>query len=252
MKRYFLLIFVVQFVSCVSKKNIIPFQYDRINLEEVDNNFSTVFKADDLLQIIITARDIESVRPFNLFGTNFTVAGAPIGQPQLQNYLVDSNGFIDFPILGRIKVIGKSKEELIKIIKDKIEPDYVKNPTINIFITNFRITVTGDVARPGVFNIPNERITILEAIGMAGDLNITARRDNIKVIREVDGKKKIYEANLLTKNIFTSPVYYLQQNDVIFVEPNNAKSQTAAYNPNTGLFLSLTSIIIAALNLIIR
>ena len=138
------------------------------------------------------------------------------------------------------------------MFKDKLDPDYVKNPTINIFIANFRVTVSGDVARPGTFTIPNERISIVEALGLAGDLNPTGQRNNIKVIREEGGKKKIITVNLLSKEVFTSPVYYLQQNDLVYVEPNQAKSQYAAYNPNTGLFVSIASLLITLITLITR
>lgn len=232
--------------SCVSKKSIVYFQNDEINQNEVTNDFVTIFKPDDLLQITISAEDIESVQPFNLPVTNFSsVSGSAFGQPLQQNYLIDSEGYIDFPILGKLKLGGQDREKVINMFKNKLDPDYVKNPTINIFISNFKITVSGDVTRPGTYTIPNERVTIIEALGLAGDLNISAQRDNIKVIREEKGKKNIYVVDLKSNKLFTSPVYYLQQNDLVYVEPNYAKSQSAAFNQNTGLFVSIGSILIS-------
>lgn len=251
--KYILICLTITFLtSCVSKKKIVYFQNDEINQELVSNDFVTTFKSDDLLQITISAKELESVAPFNLPVANFMQVGKGMGQMQQQTYLIDSKGYIDFPVLGKLKIGGKTREEVVQMFKDKLDPDYVKNPTINIFIANFRVTVSGDVARPGTFTIPNERISIVEALGLAGDLNPTGQRNNIKVIREEGGKKKIITVNLLSKEVFTSPVYYLQQNDLVYVEPNQAKSQYAAYNPNTGLFVSIASLLITLITLITR
>lgn len=243
----------VVITSCVSKKNIIYFQNDQIDQSKVSNNFVTIFKPDDLLQITVSAQDLESVQPFNLPAVNFAAFnGAAIGQPLQQNYLIDSKGYIDFPVLGKLKIGGRTREDVLKMFKEKLDPDYVKNPTINIFISNFKVTVQGDVARPGTYTIPNERITIIEALGLAGDTNISAQRKNIKVIREEGNKKNIYFVDLRSNKIFTSPVYYLQQNDLIYVEPNYAKSQSAAFNQNTGLFVSIGSILISLMAVLTR
>jgi polysaccharide export outer membrane protein len=239
--------------SCVSKKKITYFQNDTINQAEVSNDYKTIFKPDDLLQIVISSQDIKSAIPFNLPAVNVSVSSeVAVGQPRLQNYLIDSNGEIDFPILGKIKVGGRTREEVIQTFKDKLNPKYIKDPTINIFITNFKVTVSGDVRRPGTFTIPNERITILEAIGLAGDLNISAKRDDVLVVREEGNKKVQYRVDLLSNSVFTSPVYYLQQNDFIYVDPNNAKAQSAATNQNTGLFVSIGSILISLMTILTR
>lgn len=250
---FFPLILLIFLSSCVSKKNITRFQFDEIDQLLVSNDYKTIFKPDDLLQITISAQNLKSVAPFNLPAVNFSATtGLAIAQPMQQAYLVDSKGEIDFPVLGKIKVGGKSREEVIDLFKSKLDPEFVNNPTINILITNYKITVTGDVFRPGTFTVRNERITILEALGLAGDLNISARRDNIKVIREEGQEKKVYTVNLLSNKSFTAPVYYLQQNDVVYVEPNNPKAQSAAFNQNTGLFVSIGSIIISLIAVLTR
>lgn len=239
--------------SCVSKKTITYFQNDSIDQAKVSNNYKTIFKPDDLLEITISAEDVNSVKPFNLPAATFAAnTGSVIGQPSQQKYLIDSNGEIEFPTLGKLKIGGLTREEVIKMFKEKLDPDYIKSPLINIRIANFKITVLGDVRLPGTFNVPNERITILEAIGLAGDLNISAKRSDVLVTREEGNKKVFYRVDLLSNEIFTSPVYYLQQNDVIYIDPNRAKAQSAATNQNTGLFVSIGSILISLIAVLTR
>jgi polysaccharide export outer membrane protein len=243
----------IAFASCVSKKDIVYFQNDTIDQSQVSNSYKTIIKPDDVLQITITALDVEAVRPFNLAAVTYsTSSNSAIGVAQQQTYLVDTNGEIDFPVLGKLKIGGLTRDELIAFLKDKLEPDYILNPNINVRIANYKITVLGDVQRPGSYPIPNERITILEALGLAGDLNLSAQRENILVQREEEGKKVQYRVDLLSKKIFTSPVYYLQQNDVVYVEPNYAKIQSASANSNTSLIISVTAVLIGVLNILTR
>lgn len=252
LKKIVFAVFILIFTSCVSKKQIVYFQNDTINQSLVSNNYKTVFKADDLLQITVSSLDLEAVKPFNLPAVTYaTTTNNVIGTPQQQSYLIDNEGFIDFPLLGKLKFGGLTRSEAIQLLKNKLDPDYVKNPTINIKISNFTITVLGDVKTPGTFTIPNERITVLEAIGLAGDLNITGIR-NIEVFREEHNEKKSYKLDLKSNTIFTSPAYYLQQNDVVYVQPNKASSQDAAYNRNTGLFVSIGSIIVSLIAILTR
>jgi polysaccharide export outer membrane protein len=251
----FLLLFLLggYLTSCVSKKDIVYFQNDAIEQEKVSNSFKTMIKPDDLLQITITALDIEAVRPFNLTSVNYANnSNMSAGQAQQQNYLVDTKGEIDFPVLGKIKVGGLTRNEAVDILKNKLSPDYIKDPNVNIRIANYKISVLGDVKRPGSYNIPNERITILDALALAGDVNISGQRNNVLIIREDAGEKMQYRVDLRSNKLLTSPVYYLQQNDVVYVEPNYASVQSASSNSNTSLFISLTGLIITIVSLIIR
>jgi polysaccharide export outer membrane protein len=251
--NYILLLLTIGFSSCISNKTIAYFQFDEIDQEKVSNVYKTVFKPDDLLQITVASDDIAAVKPFNLPAVSFSAAtNSAAGQIQQLSYLIDSNGEIDFPVFGKLKIGGLTREETIRMLKSRINPDYVKDPTINIRISNFKITVQGDVRSPGTFNIPNERVTILDAIGLAGDLNISGKRDNVLVIREEGALKKEYRVNLLSKKTYTSPVFYLQQNDIVYVEHNYAKIQSASSNTNTGLFISITGTLIAIVTLLIR
>lgn len=252
-KTLLLFSFAILITSCVSKKDIIYFQNDDIDQSKVSNSYKTIIKPDDLLQITITALDTEAVRPFNLAAVTYsTSSNSAIGVAQQQNYLVDSNGEIDFPVIGKLKIGGLTREELIALLKTKLDPDYIKNPNINIGIANFKVSVLGDVRAPGSYTIPNERITILEAIALAGDTNISAERSDISVFREEDGKKVQYKVDLLSNKTFTSPIYYLQQNDMVYVKQNYARIQSASSNSNTTLFISVTGLIITIASLLIR
>ncbi len=251
-KKIVLFIIIVTISSCASRKDIVYFQNDEVDQSKTNTAYKTVFKADDLLQITISALDLETVKPFNLPAVTFsTTTDRAVGTPQQQAYLIDNEGFIDFPVLGRIKLAGLSRTEAIDLLKNKLSPDYVKNPTINIKIANFSITVLGDVKMPGRFTIPNERISVLEAVGLAGDLNMSGIRI-IEVKREENNQIKTYKLDLRSNKVFNSPAYYLQQNDVVYVEPNKSSSQDAAYNKNTGLFISLGSVVISLLTLLTR
>lgn len=249
----FSFLIIILITSCVSKKDIVYFQNGSYDKNEISNDYQLRFKPDDMLQIVVSAENMESVLPFNLPVVAFqTITGNVFGQPQQQAYLVDKNGYIEFPVLGPLKVSALTRVEVIRLIKKKLDPDYVKDPIVNIFITNFKVTVQGDVSRPGTFTVLNERLSIFDALGLAGDLNITGNRENVLVIREENGTKNEYRVNLKSKKTLTSPAYYLQQNDVVYVEPNYAKSQDAAYNRSTGLFISLASVLISLITVLTR
>ncbi|AOW17230.1 sugar transporter [Polaribacter vadi] len=252
-KVVFAFFFLTLFSNCVSKKDIVYFQNDSIDQAKVSNSYKTIIKPDDLLQITITALDIEAVRPFNLAAVTYaTSSNSAVGVAQQQTYLVDTNGEIDFPVLGKLKIGGLTRVEVIDLLIYKLSPDYIKEPNVNIKIANYKISVMGDVQRPGSYSVPNERITILDALALAGDLNISGQRNNILIIREEGNKKVQYQVDLRSNKLLTSPVYYLQQNDVVYVEPNYARIQSASSNSNTSLFISITGLIITIASLLTR
>jgi polysaccharide export outer membrane protein len=198
-----------------------------------------IYKTDDILAINVAALDPEAVQPFNLTvpannGNNLT---AIQGQQQLQTYLVDYDGNIDFPVLGKIKVAGLTRPQLTALLTERISA-YVKDPIVNVRLSNFTITIIGEVASPGTFTIQDERITLLEALGLANDLTIYGVRKDVLVIREVDGQKKFAKVDLRSINTINSPVYYLQQNDVIYVAPNGARVRSSTFNQNNLVLLS--------------
>ena len=165
-------------------------------------------------------------------------------------YLIDKDGMIDFPIIGKIKIAGLDRNEAIELLKNQLSV-YIKKPIVNIRILNYKITVIGEVSKPGTFTIPNERITILEAIGIAGDLTITGKRNNVLIIRDIDGQKINFRVDLTKNELFKSPVYYLNQNDVVYVEPNRTKINSSAINPsNAGIIISSISLFITTIVLL--
>lgn len=244
--------------SCVSKKKINYFQettsVDTLGKKNT-HSYTPVFKTDDFLAITISSMDVESIKPFVLENSlNSTSSQMPTyssGMAAKSGYLIDANGDVDFPILGKIHLAGMNRMEATELIKIRLS-EYVSDPVVTVRIQNFKVTVLGDVKSPGSFNIPNERITLIEAIGIAGDLNITGVRQNVLVIRDVDGVKQEFRVDLTSKDIFQSPVYYLSQNDVVYIEPNRAKRNSSLISSTAGVFISIASLVITTISLITR
>ena len=244
--HYILLGILVILSSCGSRKDAVYFQdVDLMHVSKSISNYNPPIKPDDMLTISVSALDQDAVRPFNLPIASFAGQDGTIGREVLQNYLVDSNGNIDFPVLGTIKLAGLNRIQATTLLKDMLK-EYIKNPIVVLRIINFKVTILGEVRNPGSFTIPNERITILEAIGLAGDLNIQAKRNNILVVREKKGKKSYVRVDLTSEDVFNSPVYYLEQNDVIYVEPNESKIKSSAVGPSTNATLTVVSILVTA------
>lgn len=234
--------------SCSQQKKITYYQ----NIDQISefngSNFEPTIQPDDLLMIIVSAPDQEAAAPFNLTTENIpTVIGqANIAQRQQQLYLVDKNGVIDFPVLGSLNVGGVTKTEVVKLLKDKLL-QYVKNPIVNMRIMNYKITVYGEVVKPGSYPISSERITITEALSMAGDLTIYGKRNNIIVVREINGKKTVGRVDITKADFINSPFYYLSQNDLVYVEPNKAKSSSSTFNQNTSVWIAIASLVSSAI-----
>ena len=185
--------------SCANKKKLVYFQGNPPNSEN-NKSYSPILRADDLISITIMGLDEISVKPFNLPSNNINqnVGGYSQGTPSPPGYLIDSEGNIDFPVIGKVKLGGLTRSTAIDLLKEKLKP-YLTNPTVLIRILNYKVTVLGEVKNPGTFSIPNERITLPEALGIAGDLQITGLRKNVLVIRDVDGKKTETRVDLTTK-----------------------------------------------------
>ena len=241
--------------SCVSRKEIAYFQ-DLPQLQaEVNLAKSNLdIQPNDLLTITVSAANLEAVQPFNLPVTSAPRVGEPgsvSGNMQLQSYLVDSDGNIEFPVLGTVHVAGLTRQELVEKLKQEISL-YVQNPIVNIKIINFQVTVLGEVVRPGTFTVPDERISLPKALGLAGDLTIYGQRNNVLVMRETGGKTEYKYIDLTGSDFINSPYYYLQQNDVIYVEPNKAQRQGASYNRNASVYISIASVLISLIVVIFR
>ena len=240
--------------SCSTHNKIVYFQNKSVDSLWHQSNYTPTLKTDDFLSILITADDPEAAAAFNFPpGTqqNFN-NGYVIGNPAIIGYLVNANGEIKLPIIGSLKVAGLNRMEATSLIEGKLK-EYIKNPVVNIQIQNYKVTVLGDVRNPGTFKIPNERMTVLEAIGLAGDLRMTGNRKNVLVIRDENGKKTEYRLDLTSKDIFSSPAYYLTQNDVVYVEPNStAQSESTLWRTTGPIFISLTSLVVTTITLVFR
>ena len=232
-------IFSLSLASCVSKKDVVYFQNAKDFETLVDTDtFTPKFKVNDIVSIFVSTFDMEAVEPFNL-----AKGGSDISNPQFIDYLVNIDGNIDYPVLGKIKFLGLSMQEAQDLLKDKLAL-YLKDPIVNIRILNFRISVLGEVRSPGRYDVSGERITVLEALAMAGDLNIKGHRENVLVIRDFNGSKTYTRVDLTNKELFNSPVYYLTQNDVVYVEPNNSAVSSASGDTRIGTIISITSFLV--------
>ncbi|HEY9184690.1 MAG TPA: polysaccharide biosynthesis/export family protein [Salegentibacter sp.] len=244
--------------SCVSREEIVYFQ----GLKEAEARMdkqrknSLKIKPNDLITISVSAPEQTAALPFNLpvigvpqGGTDMGVAVN--GRQQLQTYLVEENGTIDFPILGQVAVEGFSQQELASKLKEKIRR-YVQDPIVNVRLVNFQVSVLGEVKRPGTFDVQDAYITLPQALGMAGDMSIYGKRDNVLVMREENGVTTHAYLDLGDAKIINSPYYYLQQNDVVYVEPNGPQRQSASYNRNAGVYISIASVLVSMAVLLTR
>ena len=253
---FFLVALLTMLASCGTPKDIAYFQ-DAEQHESYKNvNKKDVFiHRDDLLSIVVNSQAAEAALPFNLPMASYYVGGVDAyGQHRILGYLVDKEGFIDFPVLGKIRAEGLTRNLLRDLIKEMlINEGLLKDPIVTVNFLNFRVSVQGEVNQPGSFNITGERVTLLEALSMAGDLTIYGRRDRVAVIRELNGKSTITYHDLRSIDIFKSPCYYLQQNDVIYVEPNKRRMQQSNINQNNsvGVWLSIVSVLLTATTVII-
>lgn len=253
--KWVLLSWVILFSACNSTKEVVYLQ-DVVPLkqQDIERKYEVFIHEDDLLSIMVNSKDPELALPFNMPLVTYQIGSESSGQQRVLGYLVDTNGDIDFPILGKIHVVGLSRLELRDLIKEKlISGDYIKDPVVTVQFLNYKVSVMGEVARPGSFTITGDRITLLEALSMAGDLTIYGRRDRVAVIREENGKRTILFHDLRSSDIFTSPCYYLQQNDIVYVEPNKAKAGQRDINQNNSVsvWLSAVSVLAAVASLLV-
>lgn len=240
--------------SCTAPKEVLYFQdIDRLKQEAIAREYEVKIRPDDLLGIIVTGKDQEVVLPFNLPVTSYQI-GETYTQQRLAGYLVDPAGDIDFPFLGKLHVAGLTRTEVTELIKDRLSgEDLLKDPVVTVQFLNFKVSVMGEVARPGTFDITGDRVTLLEALSMAGDLTIYGRRDRVAVIREENGERTVRYHDLRSSDIFESPCYYLQQNDVVYVAPNDIRTGSSRINSNNSasVWLSAVSVLASIASLIV-
>ncbi|MHA4809103.1 polysaccharide biosynthesis/export family protein [Flavitalea flava] len=235
-----LIAFLTTAVSCTTYQKV-PYMQDAVSFtkQKIPVAYQITIENDDLLSISVSSKDTVLAQPFNR---------APGGH----GYLVNQKGVIDFPVFGEIKVAGKTPIVLADALRSRIISEgYIKDPSVAVKLLNFKISVMGEVNKPGVYPIPSERVSILEALTLAGDMSVYGKRDKVLVIREEEGQRDMHYIDVNSTSLFNSPYYYLRQNDLVYVEPNKARAQQSEYNPRLPLILSAVSVLTSIASIII-
>lgn len=244
--------------GCTSYKKV-PYLQD----PEVVNNYGkeiplydAKIMPKDILNITVNTTDPAAAAPFNLTvqdPLNASISSyRTTTQPSLQQYLVNNEGEIDFPVLGQLKVSGLTKNQAEGLIRERLIPYLKETPVVTVRMVNYKISVLGEVTHPGTFTVTNEKVNVLEALAMAGDMTVYGVRDNVKLVREdADGKRQIQTLNLNDANLVLSPYFYLQQNDILYVTPNKTKARNSDIGNSTTIWISATSILVSIASLLV-
>jgi polysaccharide export outer membrane protein len=254
-----LFILVIVLGSCASREKLRYYQGVEQAVQQDSTTYNPVLKQDDLLLIVVSAPNSAAAKDFNLL--NISVVGDVVSagaspdiataQQRFYSYLIDNQGMIQFPVLGALKLGGLSRRAALELLNSRLKP-YINEPTVLLRILNYKISVQGEVARPGTYDIASERITLPEALARAGDLTIYGKRDNILIIRDVNGKKSSHFVDITKADFINSPFYYLSQNDVVYVEPNKTRMNGSGVGPNISLILTSVSLLITIIALLRR
>ncbi|MEM7084663.1 MAG: polysaccharide biosynthesis/export family protein [Bacteroidota bacterium] len=251
MKNFFILFsLVILATSCATKKEIIYFQdAEALNDKLSEQNFEPIIESNDILYVAISSMDEAVLAPFKRnTGLEGNITNSNAG---LQGYLVNVDGAINFPVIGDVNVAGKTRGQ-VEIQLKSLLSEYITDVVVDVRIMNFKVTVLGEVNVPGVYTIADERVTLPQALGLAGDLSEDGKRDNIMVIREVDGKQQVARVDLTKTDLFSSPYYFLKQNDVIYVEPSLKGVKKSGFIPDVPALLSLFTIVLSSVILLTR
>lgn len=246
--------------SCGSVKDIAYFQNRVVdNPESIDKHAGIIIQPKDMLSIVVSSRNPELVVMFNLPVISYQAGSEMMtsaANQRLLGYIVDNEGYIDFPVLGPIKVAGLTRWELSELIKSRLLSEgLLSDAVVTVEFMNFKVSVIGEVNSPGTYTIQGDKVTILQAISLARDLTIFGERENVCVIRERDGERTMYEVNLCDVSMFKSPAYYLQQNDIVYVQPSEIKARQSTTDDKslrmTSIFVSGGSLLVSLASLII-
>lgn len=236
--------------SCASRKDLVYLQGGSNAKELV--SYEPVLQPDDVVMIVVSSENPEVAAPYNLKA--ITVQGDSentIGTQRMQTYILDKEGKIEFPLLGSIALGGLTKTQAVAKLKELLK-DHVNDAVINFRILNFKVTILGEVQKPGTYSVASERITLLEAIGMSGDLTIYGNRTNVLLIREKNGTKTMERIDLTKSDFLNSSAYYLSQNDVVYIEPNKTRINSSAIGPNLTVGISALSLIVTIIALTVK
>lgn len=254
MKNYpYLIIIVLFFASCATKEDIVYYQdSDSVNLKSVEKIYAhPKIQINDILHIDVSALNPKSVAPFSTQASEQQTQSIKMELLKLKGYLVNKEGNINYPQLGKIDVRGKTTQEIQNLIEKKLS-EFIVAPRVSVRIINYKFTIEGEVKKPGTYESTEEILTLPQALGMAGDLTINGRRQNVKIIRETDGKREVKTIDLTKTEWLNSPYYYVQPNDIVYVEPNKPKVKQAGFVGNTATLLSALSVILSAIVIITK
>ena len=259
-RNLWLLLLPFLLTACQSYKKVPYFQNVEVvnEAEQQEKLYDAKIMPKDLLTIVVSCTNPELAIPFNLTvasnaGIAVSTSSYVTTQPVLQPYLVDNEGNINFPVLGELKLGGLTKREAEQLIIDKLKPYMKETPIVTVRMVNYKISVIGEVTRPGTFTISNEKVNLLEALAMAGDMTVYGLRDNVKLIREdANGKQQIVTLDLNKAETILSPYYWLQQNDIVYVTPNKAKARNSDVGNSTSLWFSATSFLVSIVSLLVN
>ena len=255
--RYILSLLTVAFLlgSCATPKVAYFTDLKRGTAEQVLNPLETRIRPEDKISIQVNSKDPLLMNLFNLpiISRQIGTTSGTSNSQGISGYTINKDGDIDFPVLGHIHVAGMTRAEIASYIKEElVSKNLVKDPVVTVEFMNLTVSVLGEVATPGRFNIEKDKLTLLEALSMAGDLTVYGKRENVLVQREENGKKTLYQVNLNSGyDLYASPVYYLQQNDIVYVTPNKAKARNSDIGNSTSLWFSATSILVSLASLLV-
>ena len=251
MKNFLIRLSVITLLtSCATKKEIVYFQ-DADNLAErkYSQTFEPIIESNDILYVSISSMNEAVLMPFKRStGVEGNVINSNAG---LQGYLVNVDGDIHFPVIGNVSVAGKTRGQVEADLISELS-EFITDVVVDVRIMNFKITVIGEVNNPGVYTIADERVTLPQALGLAGDLSADGRRENILVIREIDGQQQVSRIDLTKTDFFSSPFYFLKQNDVVYVEPSTKGVKKSGFIPDIPALLSLMTVVLSAIILLTR
>lgn len=259
MKKLYLLFFLLPLVltGCSSYQKSLYLQNDAvINQSTQGQLYDFRIMPKDLLTIVVSTTDPAASAPFyrKLGQDKETTSSSNVGMQNLDllGYLVDNNGEIDFPVLGKIMVTGMTTRECEALLRDKLKPYLKETPLVTVTSSNYKFSVLGEVNKPGTYTVKDEKVTIFEAIAQAGDMTLFSIRDDVQLLREdSEGRRQVVHLNLNDANITQSPYFYLQQNDVIYVKPTKAKVRTNTFNSNASMWITILSVLTSVTSLVL-
>ena len=238
---------VVMLSACDAQRRVLYLQDVESGSEIVlPDNYVIRIKPLDQITIVVNSKNPELAMPFNTSTSynslNGVVTNTNANESSLQVFTVDSKGYISMPVIGDVKISGLTREEAeAKIEKMIVDGEYIADPKVNVRFANLTVSIIGEVTKPGRYNINKDQLTIFEALALAGDMTIYGNREDVAIIREKDGKSIVMKLDLRSQDIFSSPYFYIEQNDVIIVSPNKFKAATAEINQNRSFWISLAS-----------